>query len=269
MIPPLCLEEFANRVIDRCESTNDLAWALGEAGFPDGTWVSARVQEAGRGRLGRRWESQEGNLFLSVVVRSLDRSNWTWVPLAAAVGATKAISPLFRAIRIKWPNDLWIGESKVGGILCEASGTSPFLVVGLGLNCRYSPKNLAEHSDGFNVSLPPPATSLLEAAPELRIDVDEIRESVIEGLQQAFAELRIQGPTAIRSQYAAAALFTPGTEVEWLSTQRNEKKTGIVVGLGESGELLVRIDPSHPIAHLFAEEVRVRATRKAADGSLL
>ena len=65
----------ANRVVERCVSTNDLARSLGEAGAPHGTWVSAKVQEAGRGRLGRKWESLEGNLFLSLIARLENKSH--------------------------------------------------------------------------------------------------------------------------------------------------------------------------------------------------
>jgi BirA family biotin operon repressor/biotin-[acetyl-CoA-carboxylase] ligase len=77
-------------IVDRCSSTNDLARKLGEQGQPHGTWVSARVQEAGRGRLGRVWQGIEGNLFLSIVCRVGPPAIWTWVPLASAVGVARA-----------------------------------------------------------------------------------------------------------------------------------------------------------------------------------
>src|SRR5271154_5529206 len=113
-----------NSVIERCDSTNDLARQLGESGCPHGSWISARVQEKGRGRLGREWQSMEGNLFLSIIVRPEKRSLWTWVPMASAIGAAETLSELYPKlqVRVKWPNDLWADRKKLGGILCEAVG---------------------------------------------------------------------------------------------------------------------------------------------------
>src|SRR5689334_9561043 len=120
------MSEVANQVIDRCASTNDLARRLGELGYPHGTWISARAQDSGRGRLGRTWQGVEGNLFLSIVARVEPPRLWTWVPLATAVGIASALRARFTGLdlRIKWPNDLWIGRAKTGGILCEGIGSA-------------------------------------------------------------------------------------------------------------------------------------------------
>jgi BirA family transcriptional regulator, biotin operon repressor / biotin---[acetyl-CoA-carboxylase] ligase len=69
--------KFANQLIEECASTNDLARELAEAGFPHGTWVAAKEQGRGRGRLGREWVGERGNLFLSVVLRDLPRDHLT------------------------------------------------------------------------------------------------------------------------------------------------------------------------------------------------
>ena len=58
-----------NCELDECTSTNDLVKRLGEAGLPSETWISAREQTRGRGRLRRAWKSHAGNLHLSVLVR--------------------------------------------------------------------------------------------------------------------------------------------------------------------------------------------------------
>jgi BirA family biotin operon repressor/biotin-[acetyl-CoA-carboxylase] ligase len=65
--------KFANQLIEECESTNNLARELAEGGFPHGTWVAAKEQSGGRGRLGRQWVGERGNLFLSVVLRDLPK----------------------------------------------------------------------------------------------------------------------------------------------------------------------------------------------------
>src|SRR4051794_2063446 len=96
---PLHPEKFANCVLDRCSSTNDYARILGDRGYPHGTWVAVGIQEAGRGRLGRKWESLEGNLFLSLVVRLEPRALWSWVPLVS----TMALVDLFTAKPYRLP----------------------------------------------------------------------------------------------------------------------------------------------------------------------
>ncbi|MGZ3687626.1 MAG: biotin--[acetyl-CoA-carboxylase] ligase, partial [Bdellovibrionota bacterium] len=158
---------IANQVVDECESTNDLARALGEAGAPHGTWISARRQTRGRGRAGRDWQSEEGNLFISLVARVKDPALWSWVPLAAAVAVTRAVGRDFPEIpvRIKWPNDLWVRNRKLGGILCEGVGTrEAFIVIGIGLNCASAPEILER-----------PATSLSECA-NRPVTADVLRE---------------------------------------------------------------------------------------------
>jgi BirA family biotin operon repressor/biotin-[acetyl-CoA-carboxylase] ligase len=122
-------------------STNDLARELAAAGAPEGTAVLALEQSAGRGRLGRRWASPPGGLYLSVVLRPrIPLERWPLVGLAASLGAAEAVDkhlhPDVQApghtVRLKWPNDLQLDGLKVGGILVEVSGDAA--ICGIGLN---------------------------------------------------------------------------------------------------------------------------------------
>lgn len=239
-------ELMANRVIDECSSTNDLARLLAERGCPDGTWVSARRQSAGRGRHGRKWEGIEGNLFLSVVSRIPDSRLWSWVPLTAAVGAAAALRE--RAprmdIRIKWPNDLWVGGAKMGGVLCEAAANrnESFIVIGIGLNCLERPGGLDQET-----------TSLSEAAGKA-IHADEVRVAVLQGILEGLAELQARGTGLASRRYHQWAVFTPGMRVQW---GVSPTRSGRVRGIGSAGELLVWADPGG-MERLFAEDVRIR-----------
>lgn len=244
---------FANRVVDECASTNDLARSLAERGFPHGTWVSARRQAEGRGRHGRRWEGIEGNLFLSIVARISDPRLWSWVPLAAAVGAAAGLREYDRPldIRIKWPNDLWLGGAKLGGVLCEAVGAhgGAFIVIGIGLNCVESPKGLCQE-----------ATSLSEAI-GTRISADEVRRVVLGNILSVVGDLQSLGPEPIRLRYEKWAALAPGSRIEWGSSPA---RSGRVKGLGSAGELIV-LDERGRVERLFAEDVR--AGPKASGGS--
>jgi BirA family biotin operon repressor/biotin-[acetyl-CoA-carboxylase] ligase len=122
------------------ESTNATAVAMAAEGAPEWTLVGAGHQTAGRGRLGRPWVDRPGGaLMCSVVLRpAWDLERLGLVSLAAGVAMAEAASELSgREVRCKWPNDLMVGESKVGGILGEAGiagGHVDHVVVGVGVN---------------------------------------------------------------------------------------------------------------------------------------
>jgi len=121
-------------------STNAEARSLAIDGASEGTVVVAESQTAGRGRLGRRWLSPAGQgLLFSVVLRPpLPMSDVHLLTLVVACAAARAIESMADVpIDIKWPNDLFSGDRKVGGILLEIGGTQDvvdWVVVGIGIN---------------------------------------------------------------------------------------------------------------------------------------
>lgn len=110
-------------------STQELARTL-----PIGTAVVAEHQEAGRGRLGRRWEAPPGTALLASFVLPFQ----PLAPIAAGVAAAEACGP---AVRLKWPNDLLLDGRKLGGILVEAAGGKA--IVGIGINLAWAPPRAA------------------------------------------------------------------------------------------------------------------------------
>ena len=247
-------ELAANQVIARCRSTNDLARELGEMGAPHGSWISARAQDSGRGRMGRAWTSREGNLFISWVLRPADKSRWTWVPLTIAVAVARAVRPRGVELRVKWPNDLWsVTGAKVGGILCEAVGAShgSFIVAGLGLNCVHAPEGLDQATSCLTelagASASTPGTSPITA--------DDVRADIHRELLQLLQKLETEGPAPIRAEYEAMAAFPRGTSVTW--TSAGTEHSGVVDRLGDTGELLVD-EGDCGLTRLYAEDVKIR-----------
>jgi BirA family transcriptional regulator, biotin operon repressor / biotin---[acetyl-CoA-carboxylase] ligase len=118
------------------------------AGAPEGTVAVAAEQTAGRGRHGRTWTTTPGAaLLVSVLLRPhLPPERLHLVTLAAAVAATDAVQAVggFEA-RVKWPNDLVVGDHKLAGVLAEADGAGA-VVVGMGCNLRADafPPDLAD-----------------------------------------------------------------------------------------------------------------------------
>lgn len=121
------------------DSTNRVAADLARAGAPDGLVVGADHQTAGRGRRGRTWEAPPGAaLLVSVVLRPAP----VLVTLAAGLAAAGACEAAAGAtVALKWPNDLLLGDAKLGGILTEAVNGAA--VVGLGVNVAWAPPGAA------------------------------------------------------------------------------------------------------------------------------
>lgn len=131
-------------VLDECLSTNEALAERARAGAAHGTVLICEHQRAGRGRRGNTWVSTVGgSVTFSVLWRFSRRTEeLAGLSLAVAVGAAKALERLgVRDVAVKWPNDLFCGEGKVGGILIETTGgtTGPIVaIVGIGINMRLS-----------------------------------------------------------------------------------------------------------------------------------
>ncbi len=124
----------------RTESTNERARELAGAGAPHGTVVTAAEQTAGRGRQGRTWTAPPGRALLySALLRPLEERHVT-LPLAVPLAVCAAAEELRPGIRcrVKWPNDVWLEERKLAGVLIEARPQDGWAVIGIGLNLSIS-----------------------------------------------------------------------------------------------------------------------------------
>ncbi|MDQ3759191.1 MAG: biotin--[acetyl-CoA-carboxylase] ligase [Actinomycetota bacterium] len=169
------------------DSTNDRARELALAGAPSGTVVVAAEQTAGRGRTGRRWSAPAGAALLcSAILRPLE-AHHSLLPLAvplAVCDATEELAPV--QCQVKWPNDVWLGERKLAGVLIEARPPE-WAVMGVGLNLSIPDK-------AFPEDLRWPATSLghgigpSEALQALRVALGRWAGARPEEVVAAFAE---------------------------------------------------------------------------------
>lgn len=151
--------------VDRCESTNDLAWKEALAGAADGTAIFAEEQSKGRGRFGRTWVAPRGKgLLCSIVLRpeiDVDR-----VPLMTAMAALAAADVVGDEAQIRFPNDVMLQGRKIAGILVEArfiSSKPDVFIVGVGLNVNGHPEDMNATSLGETASRVGAARALLEA----------------------------------------------------------------------------------------------------------
>jgi biotin-[acetyl-CoA-carboxylase] ligase BirA-like protein len=122
-------------------SVLDEVHTLGASGAADGAWVAAVEQREGRGTRGRTWHSPPGGLWLGVLRRSERSDGLDLLSLRAGLAVAAELERLDSriTIRLKWPNDLMLGDRKVGGILCEArwkGATLSWVAIGLGVNMQ-------------------------------------------------------------------------------------------------------------------------------------
>jgi len=177
-------------VMATTESTNaDARRAVGEDA-PHGAVFVADAQRAGRGRGGNRWHSPPGsNIYLSLVLRMRCGAEVV-PPFALALGvavARVADEALGRArARIKWPNDVYVDDKKIAGILVEAltrDGAPPVLVAGVGLNVL---------AQDFPPELAHTATSLECAGPSV-LSREVITAALIDGIGRAATRFERNG----------------------------------------------------------------------------
>ena len=127
---------YALITLDVVGSTNEEALARMARGDGHGTVVTAGRQSAGRGRRGKTWQSPPGNLYASVIVEPPAGAALGQLSFVAALGAGDALAPV-APVRFKWPNDLLLGDAKLGGILIETAARGA--VVGIGINLVSAP----------------------------------------------------------------------------------------------------------------------------------
>ena len=154
-------------VFEKTGSTNDLVASMGRSGEPHGLVIFAEEQTAGRGRLGRRWESDSHRgLWFSLLLRPrFPHASWTRLTTWAAVAIAEALETASGChTAIKWPNDIYIDGKKVTGILIEShfnKSQEPFAVLGIGVNVNHDhfPPDLAGKAASLKLAAGHPSTA--------------------------------------------------------------------------------------------------------------
>ncbi len=216
-------------------STNTLAMELARDNAPEGAVVIAEAQSGGKGRLGRTWISPRGNLYVSVVLRpDLSPYRAPLVTLAGAIAAAWAIrKQLDIQAKIKWPNDIMIGERKVGGILTEMNAEPDrvkYLVLGIGINVNVELQ-----------ALPPDigllATSLLSETGS-KIDRVAFLNGLLAELERWYT-LLLESDAAVLSEWESLNMTT-GRRVAVKG--HDGVLEGLARGIDREGRLIVELD---------------------------
>jgi len=154
---------------DEIDSTNAEARRRAEAGQGGPVWITAAVQTAGRGRRGRAWSTQRGNLAATLLmITDLPPVEAAQVSFVAALAACDLADTCLGAgaARLKWPNDVLVHGRKAVGILVE-SGSRPdgrlWLAVGIGVNLAHAPQDVERPAAAFADHMGGPSPQPLDA----------------------------------------------------------------------------------------------------------
>lgn len=209
ILPGLSIE-----VLARCESTNA---ALLERVRREGHGSEARSygrrqgdlhpcllvaehQTHGRGRMGRHWHSSAGASLTFSLSLPLLASDWSGLSLVVGCAIARALDPEGRRLQLKWPNDLWLDERKLGGILIETVSAGPvrMAVVGVGLN-------ISEQARVPDAQLGSGFACLQELLPG--VSAPQALARIAAPLLQALADFPRQGFAAWRESFQARDLL--------------------------------------------------------------
>ncbi|MCO5730634.1 biotin--[acetyl-CoA-carboxylase] ligase [Rhizobium sp. SSA_523] len=141
------LEAFRHEALGEVTSTNTECLVRARQGDPGNLWITAQRQTAGRGRRGRAWTSESGNLYASLLlIDPAPPERIGSLPLAVSLAVHAALHAVLpadaEALEIKWPNDVLIGRKKSCGILLESEPLADgrrAVVAGIGINMRHRP----------------------------------------------------------------------------------------------------------------------------------
>ncbi len=239
-------------VVDEVDSTQAEARRWLAAGQQPPLWIMARRQRAGRGRMGREWLSQEGNLALSALLtEDAPRAHLPQLSFVAALAAHKALRALAGrrgradiadALRLKWPNDILLEDEKLGGILLESEARPGrggcLVIIGWGVNLAGHPGHVRW-----------PATSL--AAHGLTMEAQELA-GYVQGSFTRWHDLwRARGFAPVRAAWQKRA-WGLGEPVS--VNTGGQLLSGIFRELGDDGALMLETAPGK-VRALHAGEV--------------
>ena len=224
---------YRAEIFEHLGSTHDEILARARAGEAGNLWIMARSQSAGRGRLGRVWQSPPGNFYASLLL--LDPAPLAHLPelgFVAGVALHDAVTKVsgLANLRLKWPNDLVIHGAKLSGMLLEGVSTPQgrAIAAGFGINCASSPSGL-EYT-----------TACLDSLTGRNITPDSLLIALTDALDHWLAVwARGEGFARIRTEWLSRAANLN----QLIKVRRHaDVLTGIFDGIDANGRLLLRCE---------------------------
>ena len=233
----LYTRRFGRRIffLREADSTIEVAKQLADYGAEEGTVVTAEVQTAGRGRMGRSWVSPKGGLYLSVILKpKISPKKAVRLVFLFGLAVAEILHELYEmTVETKWPNDVLMNGKKICGILTEMNTTGEkvnYVIAGIGVNTNFAEKVFPEE-------LRKAATSL-ENELGRKVELEKLFKTLL-GKLESFYEIFLKGGFGrILVEWKKYAGFL-GCQVEVASG--TEKWVGIASDVGSDGALILRL----------------------------
>ena len=237
-------------------STNNDAKRLAEEGTPHGTVVVADIQNAGKGRRGRAWQTLQGTaLSFTLLLRpEFAPDKASMITLVMALSVAEAVEEMTdAAVTIKWPNDIVVNKKKICGMLTEMTLTPEmdeiqYIVVGAGINVNNS------SPDEFQEEIRETATSLRIETGRQFSRAELLKRILVRFEDNYETFLKTLDLSRLQESYQRH-LQGVGSEVRVLDPAG--EATGISQGINEQGELIVFKENGEKV-QVYAGEVSVR-----------
>ena len=171
-------------VLEETESTNNVVSEMAMGDWPEGLCVFAEHQTGGRGQRGNKWESGAGKgLWFSILLRpKIDIKDSARLTTWAAETVAKTIQDEFGLLAaVKAPNDVYVGDRKIAGVLAEMraqAGASHVAILGIGLNVNHAPGDFSEELRDRAISL--------AIAQRRRVDRHLVAVALLRNLDQTY-----------------------------------------------------------------------------------
>ena len=254
------LPGFTVEVLPSIDSTNTELMRRARSGLMEPVLLAADEQTAGCGRLGKGWHSRPGQSLTFSLALPMAPADWSGLSLAVGVSLAESLHP---DVRLKWPNDLWFEQRKLGGILVETASTGAALaggaaaqrlvVVGVGLNiARPAAASVAALGVAMESSAPAMPAMAPAGLSELLVGATagEVLERIAGPLVRDLLAFEAHGFPAFAWRFEARDALL-GMDV-----QLSDGTRGTACGVDAQGALRVRT--AHGLQTVTSSEVSVR-----------
>jgi BirA family biotin operon repressor/biotin-[acetyl-CoA-carboxylase] ligase len=234
------LPDFSVEILPELDSTNTELMRRARAGHRDSILLVAERQTAGRGRLGRDWQSStvaDGSTLTFSLGLRLNPLDWSGLSLAVGLSVAQSLHP---HVNVKWPNDLWYQDRKLGGILIETAtwDGERYAVIGVGINL------LAPPVEGLRT----PAAGLREFLPD--VEATAVLGQIAPALIKAILRFSTEGFAPMLSGYTSRDALL-GREVVC-----TDGTIGVAGGVDATGALCLQTTSG--VKRVTSAEVSVR-----------
>ncbi len=235
------LPGFTVEILPQIDSTNTELMRRARAGCMEPVLLVAEQQTAGRGRLGRQWfsaaDGENGGALTFSLGLALSPQDWSGLSLAVGLSVVQSLHP---DLRLKWPNDVWLHDRKLAGILIETAslGDLRYVVVGVGINIR----------ERSATGLATPPAWLEEVLPG--VDGPQALLRIVAPLVQALKAFEAHGFVPFQAR------FNERDALAGLAVTLSDGVSGTALGVDGVGAL--RLQTAQGVKKITSSEVSVR-----------